>query len=121
MAVRMLFLVCALLTSVLSYAQQTQSSGKLIYLELSELSVETYDDFYAAIKASSNFESVETCIPAKIAVIRVKTPSNAGVSKDFEQVTAVIRGASFTSIKMLESCNDDRFMEKCKEARYVRQ
>lgn len=121
MAVRMLFLVCALLTSALGYAQQTQASGKLIYLELSELSVDTYDEFYAALKASSNFESVETCIPAKIAVIRVKTPSNAGVTSDFEQLSAIIRGAQFTSIKMLESFNDERFMEKCKAARYVRQ
>jgi len=121
MAVRMLFLVCALLTSALSYAQQAPSTGKLIYVELSELSVETYESYYATMKANSDFEMVETCIPAKVAVIRVKNPSNSGIQADFDKVTPILRGAQFTSIKLLETFNDERFMEKCKAARYVRQ
>ena len=121
MAVRMLFLVCALLTSALGYAQQTQASGKLIYLELSELSVDTYVELHKEFASHPNFELVESCVPAKLVVVRVKNPNAIDASKDMEQIRAILRAARFNYVTQLDSYNDELFMNKCKAARYVRQ
>jgi hypothetical protein len=117
---KLVFSIAAfLLFSFISFgsnAQTTAGTPKMMYVELNQLTVESYPALFHKLQDNAAFELVESCVPAKVVSIRLKNPQ-AAVSSEFLNLKSLLVSAGFTTSTLLETYEDSDFMNRCQTAR----
>jgi hypothetical protein len=99
-----------------SNAQTTAGTPKMMYVELTQLTVDSYPALFHKLQDNATLELVESCVPAKVVSIRLKNPE-AFVSSEFITLKSILVSAGFTSATLLEGFEDSDFMNRCQTAR----
>ena len=102
--------------SIGSKAQTTAGSQTMIYVELSQLTVDNFPSLFHKLKDNSAYELVESCVPAKVISVRLKNPQS-NVAADFTNLKTILSTVGFSSAALLEGYGDADFVNRCQTAR----
>lgn len=112
--------ICAFIMLVFStstFAQST-STPSIMYIECSAITPEKYGALLTSLKNNPDFEVGEACVPAHVISIKLKKEGN--VQQQFNGFKAQTAAVQLGDLKLLADYNDDKFMDRCSQARLGR-
>jgi hypothetical protein len=111
--------VCACATPRLLLAQSSINTSSQWYLEIDALTTETHPAFHTSLHTHPRFELRETCVPAHVAVIGLRSGVTSSAS-DYSELCQLLSSAGFKKVRPLENPGAETFMTRCTNARYGR-
>ena len=112
--------ICAFMFLIFSNTSLAQgdSTPSIMYIECSAITPEKYGALLNSLKNNPDFEVGEACVPAHVISIKLKKEGNTQqLFNGFKSQTASLQ---LGDVKLLADFNDDKFMERCSQARLGR-
>lgn len=112
--------ICAFMLLIFSSSSfaQSASTPSIMYVECSAITPEKYGALLTSLKNNPDFEVGEACVPAHVISIKLKHDGNVEqLFTGFKNQTASLQ---LGEVKLLADFNDDKFMERCSQARLGR-
>lgn len=112
--------ICAFMLLIFSSSSFAQSSSapSIMYIECSAITPEKYGALLTSLKNNPDFEVGEACVPAHVITIKLKHGGNMEQQfNGFKSQTATLQ---LGEVKLLADYNDDKFMDRCSQARLGR-
>lgn len=111
--------ICAFMLVCFSFAANAQStstpSSNLMYVECSAITPEKYGELLTRLKNHPDFEVGEACVPAHVITIKLKHAGD--VNQFFTSFKSNTTSIQLGEVKLLADYNDEKFMNRCSQAR----
>lgn len=112
--------ICAFMFLIFSNSSfaQSASTPSIMYIECSAITPEKYGALLTSLKNNPDFEVGEACVPAHVITIKLKHDGN--LQQQFNGFIAQTASIQLGEVKLLADFNDEKFMDRCSQARLGR-
>lgn len=94
-----------------------QQNGSVMYISSDDITIEKFYTLKIQLKSNTDFSIKEVCVPAK--VISIRWSSNIDIQQAFSQISPILADADIKQSNLLPNFTDDKFLQKCSNARSV--